>query len=157
VAARGTRHEHQHTDPRSRAVPVPRRVQLPCGGAARVSQAYHSAGAPLRGNWSSGGHARPPLGRGTTRVVSHKFVAYEGPMNRGVWRGENRSDTRGIARIFNAARRQKARDFCYRLVGHHTRIDDAHAAILHDAARGVPVSAALNGSNACSAWPIATQ
>ena len=32
-------------------------------------------------------------------------------MNFGGWQGENRSDTGGIARIFNAATRQKARDF----------------------------------------------
>jgi hypothetical protein len=48
-------------------------------------------------------------------------------MNFGVWRGENRSDTPGIARMFNAARRQKARDFWYRLVGHHTRVVDTRS------------------------------
>ena len=42
-------------------------------------------------------------------------------MNFGGWQGENRSDTSGIARIFNGASRQKGRDFCYRLMGHHTR------------------------------------
>ncbi len=41
-------------------------------------------------------------------------------MDFGAIQGTTRSDTSGIARIFNVARQQKDRDFCYELVGHHT-------------------------------------
>ncbi len=44
-------------------------------------------------------------------AVSRKLRAKEGPRNFGAGGGENRSDTSGTARIFNAARRQKGRDF----------------------------------------------